>query len=751
MLRQESAELRQARQLYRSGRLSQAATLAGFCLRRNPDDADAMQLLGTIQYQSGQADAGRALVERSLAIDPTNPEAWNNLGLMRHLSGDDDGALEAFAKATEASPAHGEAWMNLGFVLLEAKRPAEAVSGLEQAIAVGFDGPQVRFFLGNGLAEIGRHEEAVAEFDRALAADPKFSDAWNNRGNSLSASGRPEEAVVSFQKAIAAAPQNPLPYSNLATTLHRLGESEQALSILEECLRVSPNVVELCQVKADILVDQERLDEALTVFGGLHALRPDDVGVQKGLARVSMHQGLWRRSIDLLAGVESASARILRAVALPVILGSREEVDESRAHLKSEMEALASAEESPDDPLAEIGQTTFHLAYHGIGERDLQGLVAKTYRHLYPSLRFEAGHTPSRGDRIRVGFLSSYLHSHTIGKLFASLIERLDRERFEVVYLQLGKIDAVSQRLANSVDRHVLLPRTLAESRRAVAAEECDILFYPDIGMDAHSYYLAFSRLAPVQCVMWGHPMTTGSPEMDYFVSSKHLERPDGDSEYTEKLVRLPSLTTYFHRPPTPAKLSRADFGLEETAKLYACPQTLFKIHPDFDRVLAAILDRDEQGRLVMIASKIGSWQRLLTERWRRTYPVIAERVVFLPGMKLERFLALAAMSDAVLDPIQFGGGNSSMEFFASGAPVVTLPQGLLRNRITYAAYKQVGFEDMIARSEEEYVDLALRLANDSDWQHEMRRQVVERSAALFENQAAVEELSDFLASVRPA
>ncbi|HWA83123.1 MAG TPA: tetratricopeptide repeat protein [Fimbriimonadaceae bacterium] len=751
MVSSGSAELRQAKQLYRSGRLSQAAILAGFCLRRNPDDADAMQLLGSIQFQSGQTEAGRALVERSVAIDPTNPDAWNNLGLIRHLAGEDAGALEAFRKATEASPDYGEAWTNLAFILLEAGRSAEALEALREALAVGFDSPQVRFFLGNGLAALGRHEEAIAEFDRAVAAEPKFSDAWNNRGNSLLAAGRAEVAVESFQKAIGLAPKNPLPYSNLATALHRVGESRQALKILDNCLRVSPNVAELCQVKADILVDQERLDEALQVFENLLALRPDDTGVQKGLARVSLHQGFWRQSVELLAKANTTSARILRGVALPVILANREEVDESRAHLQGEMEAVSSAEESMGDPHAEVGQTTFHLAYHGIGERDLQQLVAETYRHVYPRLHFEAGHTPSRGSRIRVGFLSAYLHSHTIGKLFASLIERLDRERFEVVYLQLGRIDEVSQRLAHSADHHVLLPRTFVESIAAVATEELDILFYPDVGMDAHSYYLAFSRLAPVQCVTWGHPMTTGSPMMDYFVSSEHLEMPGGDSEYTERLVRLPSLTTYFSRPPAPASLRRSDFGLEESAKLYACPQTLFKIHPDFDRVLASILDRDERGRLVMIAPRIGSWQRLLVERWRRTYPVIADRVVFLPGMKLDRFLALAAMSDAVLDPIQFGGGNSSMEFFASGAPVVTLPQGLLRNRITYAAYRQIGFEDLIARNEEEYVDMAYRLANEPDWQREMRRQIVERSAPLFENQAAVEELSDFLVSVKPA
>lgn len=745
-----ASELQQAKQLYHQGRLAQAAALAGFCLRKSPADADAMQLLGTIQYRGGHTSEGLALVERALELDPRNADAWNSLGLMRHLSGDDGGAAEAFGRATAASPAHGEAWMNRGFVAQEQERYEEAAEYLAQALASGFDTPQVHFFLGNAMASLYRQEAALAEFDRAIAGDESYADVWNNRGTTLLALGRMKEAAESMQNAIRLAPQDPLAYLNLALTFHRLGDSDQALTMLDTILRERPEAIEPQRVKTDILIDLDRLDEAATGLERAIALKPDDGRLKAGLARVAQHEGSWRRSLEILADEGGVASKLLRAVTLPIILESKDAIVEARQHLRAGVEEVRASGATLKDPATDVGQTTFYLAYHGIGEKGLQQLVAETYREIFPGLRFGAGHTPSKGGRIRVGFLSAFLHAHTIGKLFAPLIERLDRDRFEVVYLQLGRTDEVSQRLAESSDRHVALPQSLYDSMNAVAREELDILFFTDIGMDVHSYYLAFSRLAPVQCVTWGHPMTTGSPTMDYFVSSEHLEREDGEVEYTEDMVRLPSLTTFFRRPPPPAPVTRADFGLDEDAKLYACPQTLFKFHPDFDGVLASILERDQKGRLLMIAPKTANWQRLLVERWERTHPVIAERAIFLPGMKLDRFLGLAALSDAVLDPIQFGGGNSSMEFFASGAPVVTLPQNLLRNRITYAAYKQIGFEDLIARDEGHYVELALMLANDADWRHDMRRQVLDRSAPLFENGAAVEELSGFLERIRP-
>ncbi|HTQ08447.1 MAG TPA: hypothetical protein VMI31_00100, partial [Fimbriimonadaceae bacterium] len=186
-------------------------------------------------------------------------------------------------------------------------------------------------------------------------------------------------------------------------------------------------------------------------------------------------------------------------------------------------------------------------------------------------------------------------------------------------------------------------------------------------------------------------------------------------------------------------------FGFADEDRLYACLQTTFKFHPDFDRVLAEILSMDDRGRLVLIDAKHRQWQDLLVARWRRTYPVVAERAVFLPGMKLERYLALSALCDAVLDPIQFGGGNSSLECFAAGAPVVTLPFGLLRNQITTAAYRQIGFEHLIARDEADYVRLAHRLATDADWRAAMRAGLLDACPPLYENASAVKELSDFL------
>ena len=81
--------------------------------------------------------------------------------------------------------------------------------------------------------------------------------------------------------------------------------------------------------------------------------------------------------------------------------------------------------------------------------------------------------------------------------------------------------------------------------------------------MDPIAGRLAAQRLAPVQCVAWGQPETTGMPTLDYFLSSDLMEPPDGAAHYTESLVRLPNLGLCYLPDALPdVRLDRAALGL---------------------------------------------------------------------------------------------------------------------------------------------------------------------------------------------
>lgn len=351
-----------------------------------------------------------------------------------------------------------------------------------------------------------------------------------------------------------------------------------------------------------------------------------------------------------------------------------------------------------------------------------------------------------RSGRPRVGFLSAYFRDHTIGRLNIGRIERLSRERLEPVVLSVGNHrDPLAARFAAAGERFITLPRDVAAAREAIAAEQLDLLLFTDIGMDALTYTLAFSRMAPLQAMGWGHPVTSGSPQIDLFLSSELLETPDADQHYSERLVRRPTLCTYYEPVPADvAPLGRAELGLDPDSTIYLCPQTLFKFHPDFDAVLGSILKQDPSGELVLIKGRVPEWTEQLDERLRLSLPE-PSRLRWIEPQPRPRFLGLLALADVVLDTMHFGGGNTTYEALALGKPVVTLPSELLRGRITRALYAKAGYMDLVAETPEQFVEIAIELGTDRERRAAAAAAIAESSPVLFEDGAEVSDFEGFL------
>jgi predicted O-linked N-acetylglucosamine transferase (SPINDLY family) len=383
----------------------------------------------------------------------------------------------------------------------------------------------------------------------------------------------------------------------------------------------------------------------------------------------------------------------------------------------------------------------------------MQARIAAILSRAMPSLTETAPHcreplcARARGERIRIGFVSCHFYAHTISKLNLGVLRELSREHFEVVvFRQRGRDDPMAASIAAAADHVVELSPRLPAARDQIAAEGLDALYYTDIGMEPMTYFLAFARLAPVQCVTWGHPLTTGIPNVDYFLSSEALEPADAEQHYTERLVRLPTLTNFYYPPRVvPPIKTRGDFGLDEAAHLYLVPQSLFKLHPEYDSILAAILQADPRGRVVLLEGQQPHWTRLVRARFARSLGVDAERVDFVPRQPLEDFHHLLAAADVMLDPIHFGGGDTSYEGFAAGVPIVTMEGPFLRSRITYALYRQMGIDECVARSADEYVRIAVRLATNREHRAAVCERICPARPRIYENREAVRDLERFL------
>ncbi len=197
----------------------------------------------------------------------------------------------------------------------------------------------------------------------------------------------------------------------------------------------------------------------------------------------------------------------------------------------------------------------------------------------------------------------------------------------------------------------MIVPDRFDRTVESIKDAEFDILYYWEVGTDATNYFLPFFRLAPVQCTSWGIQVTSGIPQMDYYLSSELVEPDDAQSHYSEELILANSLLTYQYRAGLPdSPKSRECFGFTARQHLYACPQHIGKFHPDFDAVLAGILRRDNLGVIVITEDRYGYNAKKLRGRLAETIPDVADRVSFLPQQSNPDYLSLIAEADVLLD-----------------------------------------------------------------------------------------------------
>jgi predicted O-linked N-acetylglucosamine transferase (SPINDLY family) len=593
----------------------------------------------------------------------------------------------------------------------------------EALLTIGRDDPDAINLAAVILFRGGDRSRAIALLQDAAARMPADAALAGNLANALFESGAKRESLAWYEKAIALDPKNASYRLNHGLALQANGMKELAETAFRHSLRLDPSNDSARRALAGNLAEAGAIDDATELYRALQTTRRDD------------------------------ALAIRAATMLPPILPSLEAIATIRTEFTRALDGLTGRGLRIDSP-SNVGSPCFFLAYHGENERDTQRRIADLFLEICPSLPYVAPHCANpdhrqADGRLRIGFLSANLREHTIGRLFGGLIAGFDPARFETILFRRPQTpDGMSQEIDRSVARVVPIPTDLVEAQRQIAACELDIMFYPDIGMDLATYGLAFARLAPVQCVSWGHPLTTGIPTIDYFLSWDLAEPAGADLHYTERLVRLRSLPVCYRRPQfDPERMHRSRFGLPEDRTLYLCLQTLFKFHPSFDPALGAVLRGDPNGTVVLIEGQRARWKEMLMARFRRTIPDVADRILFVPPQTNENYLALTALGDVILDPPVFGGGNTTLEALAAGRPVVTLPGDYLRSRLTQGFLRHIGCTAWIARDISEYSALAIEASR-----HRPESAIDPGATAmLFDQRATIDEHAAFLTAARAA
>jgi predicted O-linked N-acetylglucosamine transferase (SPINDLY family) len=614
--------------------------------------------------------------------------------LAHHRAGRLAEAEMLYRQVLGAVPDHADALQLLGILAGQTGNLDAALELLGRAIVLEPAVAEHQYNRGELLRRAGRWDEAIASLDRAIALKPRLANAHATRACVVQQQGRLDEAVAAYRRALELGADDPVIDNNLGSALNDLGALDQAIAALGRAIERAPEYADAYANLGAVLHRAQRLDESIAAC---------------------------RRAIELGANPAIAYNN------LGNVLREAGALDEAIA-------AFRRAIELSGDGI--VAQNNLIVTLHFHADYDARAILAENRRwaaryaaSLATAIRPHANdRSPDRP--LRIGFVSPDFRAHPAGQLVKPLFEHRDRGFAEYVcYANVPSPDEVTRRFQTLADHWRSVVGMSDESvAEQVRADRIDILV--DLALHtAGNRLLVFARKpAPVQVSMLGMPSTTGLDTIGYRLTDGFFDPPGpSDDDYTERSIRLPR-SIWCYEPPDaalavgPLPAARNGFvtfgGLNQFAKVS---------RPAVDawiRILQAL-----PGARLVLQSPAGSH----LEPVRRLFDqagIAADRITFVAKVPRSEYLKRYLELDLSLDPFPYSGHTTTFDALWMGVPVITCAGGTGVGRAGVSILSNLGLGELIARTHEEYVAIAVRLANDRAWLAELRAGLRQRMEA---------------------
>jgi protein O-GlcNAc transferase len=789
--------IQEALALHRRGAVSEAAAGYAEVLRADPANADAHYYLAMISCQHGRFAEGADLVRQSLAIDPRQPRAHVLLGRAMSALGRPAEALASFDQAIALAPELAQAHGNRANVLSDLGRTADAIGGYDRALALAPDSIEDWFNRGLALAAIDRHVEAISSFDRALAIRPDFVNAHLQRANVLAKLARFAAAVEACDRALAIKPAEADALVIKARALCEMGRPGDALACCEAALAVSSASVDALVVRGVALGTLGRLEDSLASLDRALSIKPDSVdalanrgktlnalGDYAG-ARQCLNLALTHKPDNVVAlincGVanfelqkipealdwfdravaadpESADAHCSRGLALNNLRRYGEAIESferARALDRGDSRVLGELakaygyvcdwpglEKITGELIGQVGRSPIDpfllLSIDCSPEQQLACAQRWLAEVIGPRRNQVDARSPAGVEKIRIAYLSADFRAHPTSYLLADLIERHDRNRFEVIGVSFGVDDGseMRRRMETAFDRFhdatnesdLGIARLLHDSGVDIAIDLMGHTQFARLGVLAY-------RPAPIQVNFLGFPGTTGAGFMDYMVADKVVLPPEEQQCYSERIVYLPGCyqVTDAKRQIGRSPMSRAEAGLPDAGFVYCSFNNSFKLTPRIFDVWMRLLHAAEGSVLWLLASSDLAMANLRREAAARG--IDPQRLVFAPRMAPAEHLARHRMADLFLDTVPCNAHTTASDALWAGLPMVTLKGETFTGRVAASLLHAVGLPELVTNSLEEYGALARSLSSNRVLLAAIRQKLQDnlRTAPLFD------------------
>ena len=553
--------------------------------------------------------------------------------------------------------------------------------------------------LGAVLKQNGKISEALIACQKSVLLNPLDSEAYYNLGVMLLELGRLNEAEASYKEAIALKPDLAEAHNNLGVVLQKLGRFNEAESSYRKTIELKPDYADAYFNLGTQQLFRKKTEEAVTNYQRAISLNPDRDYLLGTLIHTKMQQCMWD---DLARELDELIKKI------------------NNGHMVSQPFCMLSFIDDPS--------------------------IHRKCCEIYSNNKYPKSHTflklpPYQGHKkIKIGYFSPEFRDHPVGNLTAELYENHDREKFEIHAFSFGiqVDDVVKNRIRVGVDYfHDVKAMSDKDVVKLVRSLEIDIAI--DLaGFTGNQRSSIFSMsAAPIQVSYLGYNGTLCLDFIDYVIVDRIVVPENQKKNYSEKIIYLPN--SYM---PNDSKIriskkvfNRKDVGLPTDGFIFCCFNNFYKINPITFTRWMKILSKVEGS--VLWLSHAGSTVINNLKKEAKKNGIHEDRLIFSTFITLrEDHLSRIQLADLFLDTLPFNAHATTLDALNVGLPVLTCTGNAFAGRVATSLLMAVNLPEMITTTEEEYILLAIDLAENPEKLKTIKDKLINNlpTAPLFNN-----------------
>ncbi len=315
-------------------------------------------------------------------------------------------------------------------------------------------------------------------------------------------------------------------------------------------------------------------------------------------------------------------------------------------------------------------------------------------------------------EKNKIAIISKCLYTgHAVYRCLFRHIESL-KDDYELTFINLGKTE-------QNLDLRIfskIIPLNFSNNNIDLSVlnkNKFSLIFYPDIGMNPESIYLSNLRIAPLQVMGYGHPVSTFGSEIDYFIGGQDVEVIEkAEDNYSERLVLIPGMGLYPFLPDYQFQ------GIKNNSDelIIICPWTIQKINPFNLSMLKEILDKSKIKIKIRIFAGVPDTAIFMLVMEDIYSYLGRENVEIIKITPYNDYMELFEGGSLALDPFPFGGYNTVIDAILARKPVITLEGDKAYNRFASAVLKNLDLNELIAKTSDEYISKAVNIINNDNY-----------------------------------